>query len=803
MLFFGTDKCRTCLKEVPDNLILHLKRFDFDLVDMVRRKINGHFPFPMDIDVSAYHVDHLSDPSKPRQEDIFDLVGILVHQGTSEQGHYYSYIRERPYQCGSMTGWVEFNDRDVDVFDDTQIPFSTWGGQFDEFPQQEKLFSAYMLFYQRREAIQRDRREYAGVLQREPAKVPAPQNLRQSIALDNDKVLREYCLHNVEHSKFVRHMLSTLRTVNNGNCSEDHKQEEKCLRIALGHICLILARQKNIEYFEELTNQLRKSLLSCGTCCGIGLKWLATSPAALYVSLFRSPHAKVRSQTGVSLIECLLFLRSQEPLLYYGSDVDTENATGTPGQGVLVDVIQCLRTVYDDSWVSARGWDDLHLTLCQIARIGPIEVAVLLTHGFLEKPLKVFCMHAWEELRGEDPDVWRAVDSAKKSHLARLSRLVELVCLLLSHMDIQLQAESDSFYAFDRLAQYNRSNSRFSLSRHEKTLLTFWDESLKAYAALDKMLEIYDPFKNKVYNALEMMMETYDASKSDIFYPGEILKWMFETGDERMKGKLFRMLREGIVSLDSPWIDPYLRAAINFLEVCPDATCATKIVEQATIKAYAFRDEKEDKSTWEVHLDFLSALVTLQAPALATSGTTADVLCQHILTRVPSYGPTLFLYAKENTRNAMARHLHRLCHVVKSPEYSDDTVRLKYRSIRMLLRDMIQLFINERYAGIAREFLEPLIVSCGMLAKQLSTLHDEGSPLAAYKDQADIALLSRYEEQVETQIMDWHQDDDVPISAGGRVIRRASNASSMTIEATEFALENFETESEELDHLES
>jgi ubiquitin carboxyl-terminal hydrolase 34 len=88
-------------------LILHLKRFEFDLIDLSRRKIYDHFAFPETLDVSPYTIDHLADPSRACKEDLFDLVGVLVHTGTCENGHYYSYIRERPSPGGVVTpNWV-------------------------------------------------------------------------------------------------------------------------------------------------------------------------------------------------------------------------------------------------------------------------------------------------------------------------------------------------------------------------------------------------------------------------------------------------------------------------------------------------------------------------------------------------------------------------------------------------------------------------------------------------------------------------------------------------------------------------
>jgi ubiquitin carboxyl-terminal hydrolase 34 len=121
---------RTCLKDVPDNLIFHLKRFDFDLRTMQRSKINDQFEFPTTIDMKPYKIQHLSDPSVPTANDIFELVGVLVHSGTAESGHYYSFIRERPAsQFSSTPTWVEFNDSDVTPFDPSTIGAQCYGAR--------------------------------------------------------------------------------------------------------------------------------------------------------------------------------------------------------------------------------------------------------------------------------------------------------------------------------------------------------------------------------------------------------------------------------------------------------------------------------------------------------------------------------------------------------------------------------------------------------------------------------------------------------------------------------------------------
>lgn len=211
---------------MPDNLIFHLKRFEFDLNDFSRRKINDYFEFPRSIDISEYHFEYLSDTSNPREEDIFDLVGVLVHSGTCENGHYYSYIRERPHPLGCTPAWVEFDDANVGPFDPADIAPRAFGGFFEEpyGGRTMKNFSAYMLFYQRRSAIDDDQNNAIATVEGAPIKIHAPIPILEDVNLVNDNFIREYCFLDPTHSRFVRQLHSACRQVNHESCSLDHAQ---------------------------------------------------------------------------------------------------------------------------------------------------------------------------------------------------------------------------------------------------------------------------------------------------------------------------------------------------------------------------------------------------------------------------------------------------------------------------------------------------------------------------------------------------------------------------------------------------
>jgi len=181
----------------------------------------------------VYHVDYLSDPSKAQKADIFDLVGVLVHTGTCEHGHYYSYIRERPCSTGSTAPtWVEFDDSNVTPFDPADIAYRAFGGMTDEsYSRVQKQYSAYMLFYQRRTALDTDQRKWVTSTNERTPKVPMPRDLKKEVDVSNEALIREYCLLDPDHTMFVRQLHVMSRAINHGSCSEDHAQVRTSLRV--------------------------------------------------------------------------------------------------------------------------------------------------------------------------------------------------------------------------------------------------------------------------------------------------------------------------------------------------------------------------------------------------------------------------------------------------------------------------------------------------------------------------------------------------------------------------------------------
>ena len=52
----------------------------------------------------------------------------MVHQGTADSGHYYSYIREQAKEK-DQTKWYEYNDNVVSDFDPADLSNECFGGE--------------------------------------------------------------------------------------------------------------------------------------------------------------------------------------------------------------------------------------------------------------------------------------------------------------------------------------------------------------------------------------------------------------------------------------------------------------------------------------------------------------------------------------------------------------------------------------------------------------------------------------------------------------------------------------------------
>lgn len=289
---------RACLKDVPDHVIFHLKRFDFDINTMTRCKVNDEFQFPQSIDLTPFKVNTLNNAQPQPEPDVFELVGVLVHSGTAETGHYYSYIRERPTSKPTAESWIQYNDSDVSYFDAEKLSECCFGGPDAGSPYRfAKIHSAYMLFYQRVTSIHAFNERFVHPEETGPFRLPLPTALGNHISMENEIFARAFCAQDGTHAVFARSLLTMLPQMFGGSCSDHHGLENEAISMLLYYIHHVSSRWRGYPDLENALNLLDQRLEDCAKCADVVLRHFESHRPQLADLMLHHAHRDLRSRT--------------------------------------------------------------------------------------------------------------------------------------------------------------------------------------------------------------------------------------------------------------------------------------------------------------------------------------------------------------------------------------------------------------------------------------------------------------------------------------------------------------------------
>ncbi|KAH8204574.1 hypothetical protein TruAng_001203 [Truncatella angustata] len=429
---------RACLKEIPDNVIFHLKRFSFDLRTLQRNKINDHFAFPKEIDLAPFKVEHLSKPSGDAEPDMFELVGVLVHSGTAESGHYYSYIRERP-SSSKTESWFEFNDDTVSPWDPMNLEGSCFGGKdlasrFDGGLGFEKAYSAYMLFYQRSSTLKKDQSR-STMSMKGSARVDLKPDIEMSIKEDNWGLVHRYCTNEPSHITFVKEIL--VRTWGS-SCSHSHKVENLAMHVALGHLDQIASRAKDIPDFQLLYSIVSQACHRCVTCCLCFFDYFRARTEALRMLLLRNAEAPVRHATGNLLIHVLKSLklhhREEYDPPFEGDEDSTDIDIYDVRPSFLTAAVRMFSTLFESFHNSLRAWPEFFHVILSFAMMGKLEIATLLEENYLLKLIMIVTADATDQ---ELPPQYARLATTlfRRQRPPSYEAIISLIDLLMDQLD--------------------------------------------------------------------------------------------------------------------------------------------------------------------------------------------------------------------------------------------------------------------------------------------------------------------------------------------------------------------------------
>ncbi|PSS03887.1 hypothetical protein BD289DRAFT_358590 [Coniella lustricola] len=382
---------RSCLKEIPNSLIFHLKRFDFNLRTQSRSKINDYFAFPERIDMRPYTVEHLSNSPGGDTADLFELVGVLVHAGTAESGHYYSFIRERP-TSREDANWFEFNDDMVSPWHPSKLEACCFGGTEASWEHGcapiDKNYCAYMLFYERSSALEKKQQDLQQSGMPSPAQSPLSGPLWNIIRDENLRTLQRHCLFDPNHIKLVHAALERLSELNEGSCSKDHQLETTAIEVAVAHLDQVASRAKDVPGAERLADQIKNMVDSCPDCALAVYEYLNISLEAFRSLVQRNPEAIVRKSTASILLKALSSIKRAYPRDYCIGALPTDDYPD--------DVVNGMCGMFDIIWEGFhylslhRSWPEVFGLMAKFVCCGKDELVAFLTRGFLSKTLLIF-----------------------------------------------------------------------------------------------------------------------------------------------------------------------------------------------------------------------------------------------------------------------------------------------------------------------------------------------------------------------------------------------------------------------------
>ncbi|KAJ5674990.1 uncharacterized protein N7477_004924 [Penicillium maclennaniae] len=617
---------RACLKHVPDNLIFHLKRFDFDMVSLTRSKINDEFQFPDRIDMTPYKVEQLSDPEAHIEPDMFELVGVLIHTGTAESGHYYSYTRERP-ASGTSTSWVEFNDSDVSSFDAATIADQCFGGPSGTMGgHMQKVWNAYMLFYQRVSKMEASKEVYRPLKPGYPVRASVPDELASLIAGNNEITIRSYCLLDPLYAFFVQGLLQNVQSVA-VNFERKRELELKAITVALDTYEQLIARSKDHPCLDGISAEV-SDLISRNVHAAFEvLQWFQEKETSMRNLILKIPNADVRKKGVMFLIDAM---RKIEKYLHDAS-VDEQEAIDLQVRfdGLLEDIVRKLEDLWPALQTVSRVWEDYFDIPLKMIAVSPGTVDFLLENGFFVRCLEIIWLDQEDRkrLRSKYANYIRLIDKGRRFSYVKM---MALCAVFFKKIDFALP-----------LAMY-------SLSVTENKFIRPVDED-GSLSVLQKILQ-HDHFGN---------------TKASCTIIASLLQSEPQAG---LLDDIIKALQVGLRLSPADLSIPFLEATFMFCKWCPGKADAADM-----IRFVAKGVDSIDGRASVDHLDFFTRICTTSNERLQLG---EEWFSEIVRDEIPSWAPTLLI---DNDRSVRQGTIDILKTLLFSNENNDITTESEAR----------------------------------------------------------------------------------------------------------------------------
>jgi ubiquitin carboxyl-terminal hydrolase 34 len=715
---------------------------------MTRCKVNDEFRFPESIDMAPYNVDSLSNPDNSTLPDIFELVGILVHSGTAESGHYYSYIRERPTSRPANDSWVQFNDIDVSAFDSQRIADCCYGGvELGSALQLPRSHNAYMLFYQRMSSIKGFEVTYDNHDAANPVRLPFSPAVNAEINTHNQKTIRSYCLQDPSHARFMRLMLERMKAPTDNQCSKDHITENKMISFSLDYIQQISCRFKEMPDFDASSKLLQDYAQQCFDCALPVASFFADAEVAdvgirresvLRSAMLRNPNPSVRRSFASML--CEAFRTMKKGIKNAGIDSDQGTVRETQYRNAFTLCVASLAEPWGDMHKFGRAWNDYFDLLSRLANLGIWEAGVILQFGFLEKIAEII----WADAR-HDPMELRTkyasyVSLKEKGRIFGWTGLIAFLATILEYVQFSGRCDAD-------VVRVSNHDGFYELSAYETHLLRPMRMSQKQKPNLEWLRRVIMTKQNS--NAVNKIVSSL-LQEPVLALPLEITL---------AHGLATETVGEAIAFLDP---------AITFCKHCKNPGLVQTLVKDALsgIDSIGGTFGKE-------HLDFVVELVELENEAAGLGKKDFFTL---VFKNLKSWAPTLLLFPDDIHYDVRGDTLlflrERLFEPLEDPDLDPDQQVLFGKYARGLAKSCVihiqQNHIPRAGKQVARIELGQANHIARVIRYVCERFHTSGDAIDDHFVEEAMATLDHLQaftqEAAEAASEDWPDNDSVPAS---------------------------------------
>lgn len=644
-----------------------------------------------------YKVEYLMGDDEEASEDIFELVGILVHSGTAESGHYYSYIRERP-STSEKESWIEFNDDVVSPFEPNNIESCCFGGIDYRGPadniQYDKSYSAYMLFYQRSSVLAAQKQELVRSGADSPIRLPTSIRLSNHIAMENELQVRKYCLYDPSHAALVTDMVSHLRKINPGRCSVPHVIEKHTIYMALDHLDQVIARTKDVPNFAPFIAEMKSTCQDCADCSQDFLLWIIERPEGLRHLLLRNPDTLVRSEMANMILSALVKTKQDTPFAYgFSEDSDSSSDSDASQPEYIHRVVKALDRLWDMFHCSCRAWPEYFGLLSEIAKLGNNEAVLLLDTGFLDRTLCILLADHTLESTSQYVRMLNIISKRMATRPVSYEKIIELLSTLLQTTNASLDTISDEE---ERLPTAIVGEIPLA-HRERQNIMLHWSRG-NANVLVGKLVALN-----------QNVTETYKILSILLHWPDSL--------DRFICAALTRNIRKASSSTISSGV--FLRAALFYCEESESARAIPDIVLHVARTAGHL-----ENTEGEEYLQFFKDVLVLPSNFTGISREDIAAFCME---QIPTWAPRLLTYYNPMVRAETEDFINDV--LLKPIIARDDDLLHADLEVHSLAGQKLGLacleYMNDYYIRLRQQAVRPLLQNIYRVVDSCVPLFDE------------------------------------------------------------------------------